>query len=568
MTAAVGVAKRSLGGYDILYELKTGGMGEVLLARKLGTGGFEKLVALKTIRSDLRDVDQLRTMFLDEARLLGRLNHPAIAAVHDFGEDGETLYLAMEYVAGVRFSELVRRDPPAVVCARAMAQACRGLHAAHELADLAGQSLNVVHRDVSPENLMLTFDGRVKVLDFGIALMRGRQAPVTEFGTIKGKPPYLAPEQIKNEPVDRRTDIFAAAVVLHEMITGEQVFQGDSVYAVARSIEHHDVPPPSAIVGDLPEGLDDAVLRGLQRDPQRRYQTAQEMAEALERVCNYAGGASLEAYAKGELKKAGDDHRVWLHELVTGTHTLEVTRGRPSGVMTAQAQGMMEAEFDLPEGALANLPHSRKPPPAPPDDSFDDETGHRTAMRHKRSRTWAIIALIAGAAVMVTAIILATSSSSGREQPQRAALVFDAGPADAGGPVDGETEAATTRDAGVVDATPPRPRDARGETGGRADARRPKPPTRRIDAAVPRPPPPKIDAAPPKVAKFGTITIAATPFANVHIDGKFVAATPLLKHRLPVGAYEIKLIDPANGNVRLKQRVVIREGPNPSVIAR
>ncbi len=152
-------------------------------------------------------------MFLDEAAILARLNHPGIATVHDFGEEGGTLYMVMEYVAGLPLRELAtQRLPPAIV-ARAIAEACRGLHAAHEARDPSGALMGVVHRDISPDNLMLGFDGHVKVIDFGIALVKNRQAPVTEFGTVKGKPPYMSPEQVKNEPIDRRSDVFSLGVV-------------------------------------------------------------------------------------------------------------------------------------------------------------------------------------------------------------------------------------------------------------------------------------------------------------------------------------------------------------------
>ena len=565
MSPAVGAQKRSLGGYDILYAIKIGGMGEVLLGRKLGTGGFEKLVALKTIRSDLRESDQLRTMFLDEARLLGRLNHPAIAAVHDFGEDDGTLYLAMEYVAGVRFSELVRREPPPLISARAMAQACRGLHAAHELADLAGRAMKVVHRDVSPENLMLTFDGRVKVLDFGIALMRGRQAPVTEFGTIKGKPPYLTPEQIKNEPVDRRTDIFAAAVVLHEMITGEQVFCGDSVYAVARSIEHDDVEPPSAIVGELPPGLDDAVMRGLQRNPAERFQTAAEMADALERVCEWASGPSLEAYASGALKQTGEEHRKWLHELVSnaGNRDGELPRGRPSGVMTAQAQQALADEFDLPKGAL-----NQRVPGSQPSAELSVDTDPQAASRERRSKRRAVVALLAGAAIMASAAWLGLRGGMpSNNTGHRATFASDAGVADAARAAHTPAKlVAHLADAGVADAAPvtkiarhkPHPVRVRIKHRRDAGSRRVLVVKRRADAAPPK----------PKALEYGYVTIAADPFALIRIDGKQIGPTPKFRYRISTGRHQIKLISPDTGKVRLSRSVVIRKDKLEKVIAR
>src|SRR5262249_57374499 len=191
----------------------------------------------------------VRAMFLDEAAILARLNHPAVGTVHDFGEQGGTLYMVMEYVAGIPLREVVQYGMPPVVAARAIAEACRGVHAAHELRDLAGHLLGVVHRDLSPDNLMFGFDGHVKVIDFGIALIKNRQAPVTELGTVKGKPPYMSPEQVKNEAMDRRSDVFSLAVVLWEMLTGRGLFEGDSIYAIALAIEHQELVLPSQALG-------------------------------------------------------------------------------------------------------------------------------------------------------------------------------------------------------------------------------------------------------------------------------------------------------------------------------
>ncbi|RMH38862.1 MAG: serine/threonine protein kinase, partial [Deltaproteobacteria bacterium] len=344
-TTPLPIVGRRLGGYEVLYALKTGGMGEVVLARKVGAGGFEKLVAIKTVRTEYRQRDEVRRMFFDEARLVARLQHPAIAQVLDFGDDGGELYLVMEYVQGVRFGWLRDHRPPPAIAARAVAEALRGLHAAHELTDLAGNPLEVVHRDITPENLMLSFDGQVKVLDFGIALARGRQAPVTEFGTIKGKPPYLSPEQVKCEPLDRRTDIFSAAIVLYELLTGEPLFVADSVYAVARMIEHRDVPPPSAIAGPLPDGLDEAVLQGLAKRREERFQTAEAFARALDAVADRAGGESLVEYSRRELAAERERHRAWLRGVLAAVDSglaEAARRGRASGVMTVPGEGAAE----------------------------------------------------------------------------------------------------------------------------------------------------------------------------------------------------------------------------------
>ncbi len=551
-------APDKLGGYQVLHQLEAGGMGEVLLARKRGAGGFERLAAVKTIKAELRDRLELRAMFLDEAKLLARLTHPGIAQIYDFGEEEDgTLFLAMEYVAGVRFTELARRELDPAIAARAMAQVCRGLHAAHELTDLDGRLMGVVHRDVTPENLMLTFEGRVKVLDFGIALVRGRTAPVTEYGTIKGKPPYLSPEQIKNEPVDRRTDLFSAAVVLHELLTGEPVFSGDSVYAIARAIETADVEPPSQLLGaPLPEGLDEVVMTGMRRDPDERFQNALAMAEALERVAERAGGESLERFARRELAAELDEHRAWLRAIVEapdGAGRRPI--GRASGVLTAQVVGAGG------DGADAG------PPPLSPrrlaevaisvntGGSTDDELRLLRESRGSRARVIALVALL-GILVGAAAWLIDRRGSS---EPMAAPvaehdagaslaaveLSADAAPAVAVAPPDAASTAVVDPPPRAPHATPPHHRRGHADAGTQAP---PAPPA-------------------PAVTGTGTLTIAADPYALVRIDGVEIGSTPVFDRPIAAGPHEVVLVHPDSGAVRLKKTVQIRAGKSARVVA-
>jgi predicted Ser/Thr protein kinase len=327
---------QKFGAYEILHQLSSGGMGSVLLGRRRGPGAFEQIVAIKTIKPEYAQAAAVRAMFLDEAAILARLAHPGIATVHDFGEEAGALYMVMEYVAGNSFRSLIDGPMPPAVAARAVAEACRGLHAAHEVRDTSGALLGLVHRDISPDNLMLGFDGHVKVIDFGIALVKNRQAPVTEFGTVKGKPPYMSPEQVKNEPIDRRSDVFSLGVVLHEMLTGQPLFDGDSIYAIARAVEHQQIAVPSAVTGaSLPPGLDAAVMRALDRDLSRRTQSAAQFAEELERVIGAASGETLESWAERELLVAREAHRAWIAEVIAGRDAPKPKVGRATGAVTA-----------------------------------------------------------------------------------------------------------------------------------------------------------------------------------------------------------------------------------------
>jgi serine/threonine-protein kinase len=451
-------------------------------------------------------------MFLDEAQLLARISHPAIAQIYDFGEDQGTLFLAMEYVAGVPFRDLIaRRVLPAQVSARAMADALRGLHAAHELTDLGGQQLAVVHRDVSPDNLMLTFEGQVKVLDFGIALMRGRQAPVTELGTIKGKPPYLSPEQIKNQPIDRRTDIFAAGVVLHEMLTSERLFAGESLLAVARAIEMEPIAPPSQSAGALPRGLDEAVMTALERDPEKRWPTALGFARALDAAA--AGGETLADFAGRVLFLERERHREWLGEVLSAVGTrLSLPRGRPSGVVTAQA-----ADAELPRVT------ARRPKVG--------AAGRRPAV------------LLVGVSALAALTLVLWAIRLTRGGDQRDAV--DAAPADAAPAIAAAaTPAADAAPAPRYFAPPPPPVTRRKAIAREHRAASPPPAAR----------PPVEDKDPGTI----TVTVLSGSYADVAIDGKPVpGGTPIYRMAIDAGQHEVVLTDPASGKVRYRKTVTV-----------
>jgi serine/threonine-protein kinase len=292
-------------------------MGDILLAHRIGPHAIDKLFAIKTIRSDKIGQEHIRAMFLDEARLVARLDHPTIAQMYDFGEADGSLYMAMEYVAGITFGKLIADRSlqlPPIVAARLVAEICWGLHTAHELRDLEGRPLSVVHRDISPVNLILTYVGGVKILDFGIALMRERVAPVTVVGSLKGKLGYMSPEQLRGARVDRRADVYGASIVLWELITRRRLFAGRNLATLDdREIK---VDAPSSITGPLPQGLDEVVLRGLAHDPNERFPDARAMKLALEAVIERAGGETVEEFAHRELGKLRQEHDARVMELL------------------------------------------------------------------------------------------------------------------------------------------------------------------------------------------------------------------------------------------------------------
>ncbi|MEW6433640.1 MAG: serine/threonine-protein kinase [Myxococcota bacterium] len=271
-----------LGKYELLHPLGTGGMAQVMVARTVAPGGVSRLVALKRILPNLADDQGIVEQFLDEARLGMRLNHPNLVTFFDFGNVAGHYFLAMELIRGVDFDHVIywRHGPlPANLVTAVLTQALEGLHAAHELKGDDGQPLGLVHRDLSPHNLMVGFDGRVKVLDFGVAKMRD-QRTVTLPGIVKGKPLYMSPEQATAERIDRRSDIFSMGLILYEALMGRRAFDQKDDTKTMEAIVNDPLPRPPQI----PQPFWDVIARALEKSPDKRYRTALEMAQALREV--------------------------------------------------------------------------------------------------------------------------------------------------------------------------------------------------------------------------------------------------------------------------------------------
>ena len=300
---------RVFGRYVMFGRIGSGGMAHVHLGQHVGPMGFCRTVALKRLLPQFVHDPDFVAMFLDEARLAARIQHPNVVSTLDVAMAPDELILVMDYVHGETVAELVRRagdEPlaPELVTAL-MTDALYGLHAAHEATDASGAPLFVVHRDVSPQNILVGTDGVARVLDFGIAKANQRSR-VTQDGRIKGKLKYMAPEQIRANDVDRRADVFAAAVVTWELLTGERLFDFDDAAAVLHHILNAPRVAPSEVAGLESSVLDEVVLRGLSPDPAHRFESALDMANALEKACTPASHAEVGAWvtrAAGPLLK-------------------------------------------------------------------------------------------------------------------------------------------------------------------------------------------------------------------------------------------------------------------------
>jgi serine/threonine protein kinase len=289
---------RTLGRYALHGEIAVGGMATVHFGRLHGSVGFSRTVAIKRLHKQYARDPEFVSMFLDEARLAARIRHPNVVPTLDVvAEEGE-LFVVMEYIHGESLSRLVkeevkngRRIPPRIVGAL-LSGTLQGLHAAHEARDERGQPLNIVHRDVSPQNILVGLDGTSRVLDFGVAKAAGR-IHTTKQGQIKGKLPYMAPEQLSSDmAITRLVDVYAASVCLWEALTGLRLFSGENEAVVLAKVLQAEVHPPSRYVPEIPPALDEVVMYGLARDPDSRYQTARDMALAIEQVMGGVASAA------------------------------------------------------------------------------------------------------------------------------------------------------------------------------------------------------------------------------------------------------------------------------------
>ena len=315
-----------LGRYELLLPIAQGGMATVWAARLKGSRGFQKTVAVKTMLPNLSDDPQFEQMFLDEASLASRIHHPNVAEILDLGEQDEILYLVMEWVDGEALSVLsktAKRNHAHLqqrIALRIVSMACSGLHAAHELKDEHDQHLELVHRDVSPQNILVTYDGIVKMVDFGVAKAIGRAGGETTAGQLKGKVPYMSPEQAKGGKVDRRTDIFAMGIVLYKLTTGLHPFLGDNDMLTMRNIITKGALPPRNLNPTFSPELEQVILKCLAKDPADRYPTMADLDRAIDRVLALSGASVVDddvgTFVRTVMGDRGQKRRVALRDAV------------------------------------------------------------------------------------------------------------------------------------------------------------------------------------------------------------------------------------------------------------
>ncbi|MFY2563769.1 serine/threonine protein kinase [Corallococcus terminator] len=376
---------QSFGKYQLLKKLATGGMAEVWLARQSGIEGFHKNLVVKRILPHLAEDREFVEMFRNEALIAARFNHPNIAQVYEFGEANGTYYIAMEFIHGEDLGRVMRKAASAgqwiarPLAIRIVAAACEGLYYAHNRTDDAGRPLRVVHRDISPQNILISFDGSVKLVDFGIA-KAADQASLTKSGAIKGKFAYMAPEQAAGKPLDGRADIFAIGLVLYELLTGVRPLKRDSELATLQAAMECAIQPPSQ-VADVPEEMDPVVMRAVTKNADDRYRDARTFQTALEEILVgqrwVAGSVQISELMETLFADRLADERVQgqvvaADEDASGSSgspppppQQERGRGRPSSADMSWDAPPGEASAPRERGGRAPPARSAPPPPPP-----------------------------------------------------------------------------------------------------------------------------------------------------------------------------------------------------------
>jgi serine/threonine protein kinase len=494
------------GEYEIVQKLRIGGMATLYLARRHGAAGFSRLVALKTIHPRLAAQPDFVEMFVDEARICSQISHPNVVHVEEFGVIDGVHYLVMEYLDGCSISDLLkgfhhdRRTLDPELAARIVAQIAGGLHAAHESRDQHGKVLDIIHRDISPSNILLSVDGNAKLIDFGIAKARNRRAVTHADGALKGKYRYVAPEQAKRAVVDRRCDVFSLGVVFWEMLVGQPLFTDDTPAALVKRLSRTEVQPPSARNPAVPVAFDPIVLAMLEHEPEGRPQTAAEVQRRI--VAAAPGAANREASELGAIAVEIRDRRArWLAQRNARGATEHDTQQQSLTPRTVKPRGM--------RGIIVV-------PDAVPERSIQHEaTAPVLAMRTRAfdrrvTRLAVAIVLVVG---MIGGVLLGQRSSRDagatvRRDGERAAAKPGAPveaarpveasppngaspPIEAARPIEAPARAAPAPGASSVELATPVPRSPRPD-GARAQ----RPPARRTDdGARPAPPP----ATPPSI---------------------------------------------------------------------
>ena len=501
----------TFGPYTLEKKLGSGGMAEVFLARYDAPEGFSKQLVVKRMHAGLADEEHFVRMFLDEARLSARLSHPNVVQVFDFGQADGAYFLAMEYIEGATLRDLwqaCQREksvfPAAVVVSIGMAL-CDALHHVHTAVDADGSPLRIVHRDVSPQNVMITRRGEVKLLDLGIAKADGLTEQ-TQVGVLKGKFAYMSPEQVRHQSLDGRSDVFSVGILLHELLTGERLFRREVDLQTLRAVEEHPIPDLRGVRPDAPDRLSQAVAWALERDPAQRAPSAQALGDTLEEIYETLGAGRSRSVIRSFVA-----HQLgWQLEATTGE--------RPSPLLPEEDGERLTAT--------------------------GYKTGRHKAAPPREKMSPALMLLLALGVFVAPALGWWASRASGPSDPAPA-------PAE----VAAEAAAPAKRPPSRRPKSPAR--EARGATTAQAPASSPRPEAAADPQSAPAPAPPA--PGPDGVAplRLGTLLVQCAQPCDVASQGTFLARQITeASLPLPMGEHELTFTDSVSGQIT-RERLII-----------
>ncbi len=525
---------KQFGKFQLIAHLATGGMADIFLASQTSLAGFKKLIVIKRILANLSREPRFVEMFLDEARIAAMLNHPNVVQIFDLGRIDEQYFIAMEYLPGESLSTIIRacrkrkiRVPPELAAGMIL-QAAEGLHHAHTMTGRDGKPLNIVHRDVSPQNVFVLYDGVVKVVDFGIAKAALRSAK-TQTGTLKGKYAYMSPEQILGQELDARSDVFSLGVVLWECLARRKLFNQENDLKLLQAITEKDAPSPRSVDQKVPELLAGVTRKALARNRDQRHQSAADFRSALR------------SYLKASSK---DWDNVVIGRFMQDLFS-ERVRVKRQLIDNAQVSdsSMQDYLFGDLSDYLSDTEHSVPRSSVPVSDIFPRV---RRGAAPRRWPTWIIVLAFLGVLAGGGAVSLFMSMPS---KDDRGGAKADAQtltqPADTFATVAGEAD--ETRDAGLAPgdagspekiAKPPRKKRKKKHWRRKVLVKRPKD---------------KIDKPP------GRLRLTTNPWTDVYHQGKHLGQTPLIDVELPSGKVKLRVVNPEQG-IDKTITVVIKPG--------
>ncbi len=556
-----------LGKYQLIRKLAAGGMAEVFLAKAAGPMGFEKTLVLKRILPHLASEPSFVEMFLSEAKLVAQLNHPNIVQIFDFGEADGDYFLAMEYIDGPNVRELIKRTRlielplPMALCARIIASACEGLAFAHEFRDpTTGEFLGIIHRDISPDNILLSSQGAVKVVDFGIAKVSG-QSQHTQPGIVKGKISYMAPEQLRARPLDRRADVYALGIVLYELLTGRRPFDKTTDVGMMQSIINGQRVPAAMLRPELPASLLQILDRAIAKEREDRYPDCRAFQADLERFI-LSTGEPMGAYQIARMTtqlvaQGGGGVMLTPPSGPIPPAVLESASRQKTAIESAPAGGRPPSDDEEPDqgatepttpanldAATESMPVTQAlPPPTPPG----------------RARVIIPVALL-GAALLGGAYALAVRTPSPPPEPQPITgkdtpdPSSETGTAEPGPVAPPPPLASESADAGPVQTVASVEQLPPGGEEPTAPQQQPVPEAADAGTApvpqgvTPQTTPgtrkPNVTSTPvPKRKRKGTVEFRIRPYAIVSFDGKILGQSPFAPMEVLEGWHSVRVVN-------------------------